>query len=293
MTQLAPVPDASTPAPSSALQPASPNTATRETVLGHTSRRVSGWRRAGARIGVLAATLGIWWLLADVVFAANPVVSKMGPVTTVRAFLALCTDPIFFDAVTVSIGRLLGGLGIALVIGIPLGVLFGSRRIVEDAVNPVVQFLRMTSPLAWAPLAIVLLGAGTGAVIALVTLAAVWPIVLGVAAGVRALDPGLAKVARSLGATRWETFRSTALPALAEPITGSARVALGISWVVLVPAEMLGVANGLGYAVLNARDNIDYAGLAATMLAIGVLGFLLDSLFRSVHRLAPGRKDRS
>jgi len=243
------------------------------------------------RIGVLAATLVLWWLIADVVFAANPVVSKMGPGSTLRALGGLIVDPSFLDAIAVSLGRLLAGLGIAFVIGIPLGILFGSRGVVEDAVNPVVQFLRMTSPLAWAPLAIVLLGAGTGAVIALVALAAVWPIVLGVAAGVRALDPGLNRVARSLGATRWEAFRSTALPALAAPITGAARVALGIAWVVIVPAEMLGVANGLGYAILNARDNIDYSGLAATMFAIGVLGFLLDRIFRGIHRLAPGRKD--
>nr|WP_246286216.1 ABC transporter permease [Microbacterium pseudoresistens] len=246
-----------------------------------------------ARIGVLAATVVLWWLLADVVFAGNPVVSKMGPISTVRALAGLVVDPQFLDAIAVSLGRLLAGLAIALVIGIPLGILFGSRRLVEDAVNPVVQFLRMTSPLAWAPLAIVLLGAGTGAVIALVALAAVWPIVLGVAGGVRALDPGLNRVARSLGATRWEAFRSTALPALAAPITGAARVALGIAWVVIVPAEMLGVANGLGYAILNARDNIDYSGLAATMLAIGILGFLLDRIFRGVHQLAPGRKDQT
>jgi NitT/TauT family transport system permease protein len=247
-------------------------------------------RRILLRLAVLVVTVVLWWLLADVVLAANPVVSKMGPADTLRALAGLVGDPSFLDAITVSLWRLLAGLGIAIVIGVPLGILFGSRRAAEDAVNPVVQFLRMTSPLAWAPLAIVLLGAGTGAVIALVALAAVWPIVLGVAAGVRALDPGLRKVARSLGATRWEAFRSTALPALTSPIVGSSRVALGISWVVLVPAEMLGVPNGLGYAILNARDNIDYSGLAATMFAIGVLGFLLDRILRGLHRLVDARE---
>lgn len=83
-----------------------------------------------------------------------------------------------------------------------------------------------------------------------------WPIVLGVGAGTRALDPGAALVARSLGATRWEVVRSTVLPALAGHLRTALRVALGIAWVVLVPAEMLGVANGLGYAVLNARDRV-------------------------------------
>lgn len=258
-----------------------------------TSRTSSGLRRLLLRLSVLAVTVALWWLLADVLLVDNPVVVHMGPLDTFHALSGLVVDPAFLDAITVSLWRLLAGLAIAIVIGVPLGVLFGSRAPVEDAVNPVVQFLRMTSPLAWAPLAIVLLGAGTGAVIALVALAAVWPIVLGVAAGVRALDPGLRRVARSLGATRWEAFRSTALPALASPIIGSSRVALGISWVVLVPAEMLGVPNGLGYAILNARDNIDYSGLAATMFAIGVLGFLLDHILRSLHRLVDGREAQS
>lgn len=245
--------------------------------------------RVGVRLLVILAAVVLWWVIAEVVFAANPVVSKMGPRSTVLGLAQLLADPAFLDAIAMSLYRLLAGLGIGVLIGVPLGVLFGSRALVEEATDPIVQLLRMTSPLAWAPLALVLLGTGSAAVIALIALAAVWPIVLGVAAGVRALDPGFARVARSLGATRWETVRTTAIPALAAPITGAVRVALGISWVVLVPAEMLGVTNGLGYAVLNARDNVDYAALAATMLAIGLLGFLLDRIFRGIHRIVRSR----
>ncbi|WP_162138721.1 ABC transporter permease [Gordonia hirsuta] len=248
--------------------------------------------RIAIRVGVLGGFVLVWWLLAEVMFGANTVVSKMGPVDTISRLAELLTTDSFVQAISVSLYRVLAGLAIAVVIGLPLGALVGSRALVDEALDPIIQLLRMTSPLAWAPLALVLLGAGSGAVIALVALAAVWPIVLGVAAGVRALDPKLARVARSLGATRWETIRSTALPALAVPTTGAIRVALGIAWVVLVPAEMLGVTNGLGYAVLNARDNVDYTALAATMLAIGVLGYLLDRVFRGIHRIVRDRNGR-
>ena len=248
--------------------------------------------RLTTRAGVILAAIVLWWLIADVVFAANPVVSKMGPASTFTGLVRLLGEPTFLDAISVAPDRLLAGLGLGVLIGIPLGALFGSRGMVEQATDPIVQLLRMTSPLAWAPLALVLLGTGSGSVIALIALAAVWPIVLGVSAGVRALDPGFAAVARSLGATRWETARSTTIPALAAPVTGAIRVALGISWVVLVPAEMLGVTNGLGYAVLNSRDNVDYSGLAATMLAIGLLGFLLDRVFRGLHNLVLSRTGR-
>lgn len=260
--------------------PASPGSST------ESNRRAA---RVLATTAVIAATLVLWWLITDVLGAGSTVLSHMGPWNTVTALVSLLGDPQFLNAISVSLVRLLTGLLIAVAIGVPLGALFGSRALVEQATDPVVQVLRMTSPLAWAPLALVLLGTGSGSVIALVALAAVWPIVLGVAAGVRSLDPGLSRLARSLGATRWETVRSTALPALAAPVAGAIRVALGIAWVVLVPAEMLGVSNGLGYAILNARDNVDYTALAATMLAIGLLGFLLDRVFRSVHHLARSR----
>ncbi|WP_449278109.1 ABC transporter permease [Leucobacter sp. GX24907] len=268
---------------------------TTEALETHTRRNTAptALTRFGIRVLVLAVAVALWWLLADVFFSANPVVSKMGPGSTIAGLFRLLGEPAFLNAVTVSLGRLLAGLGLATVIGIPLGVLFGARALVEEATDPIVQLLRMTSPLAWAPLALVLLGTGSAAVIALVAVAAVWPVVLGVAAGVRALDPGLHAVARSLGATRWEVFRTTAAPALVAPTTGAVRVALGIAWVVLVPAEMLGVTNGLGYAVLNARDNVDYTGLAATMLAIGLLGFLLDRIFRGLHRIARSRGERT
>ena len=249
--------------------------------------------RAGAPALTPIAAVVLWWLIAEVAFGANPVVSKMGPVDTVIGLVRLLPDPAFLGAIAVSIGRLLAGLGIAVAVGIPLGALFGAHGLLERSADPIVQLLRMTSPLAWAPLALVFFGTGSAAVIALVALAAVWPIVLGVAAGVRAVDPGLGAVARSLGATRWETARSTAIPALAAPVTGAVRVALGIAWVVLVPAEMLGVTNGLGYAVLNARDNVDYGGLAATMLAIGILGFALDRILRGMHRILAARGSRS
>lgn len=256
------------------------------------SRAPSRGARIGVRLLVIAVFALLWWFIAEIVFAANPVISKMGPVDAVVGLARLLGDPSFLQAIAVSLYRLLAGLLIAIVIGVSLGALFGSRGLVEQAADPIVQLLRMTSPLAWAPLALILLGTGSGAVIALIALAAVWPIVLGVAAGVRALDPGLARVARSLGATRWETIRSTSLPVLAVPMTGAVRVALGIAWVVLVPAEMLGVTNGLGYAILNARDNVDYTELAAAMLAIGILGFLLDRVFRGIHRIVRARTGR-
>ncbi|MBB4917562.1 ABC transporter permease [Streptosporangium saharense] len=234
--------------------------------------------RIAARAGTVLLVVALWWLATRVVFAGNAILSRMGPASAFAALVEQLGGHATLSAITASLRRLLLGLLLATVAGVPLGLLFGSRALVEYATAPVVQFLRMTSPLAWAPLVIVLLGSGDAPVVALVALAAVWPIVLGVSAGTRALDPGAVLVARSLGATRWEVVRSVVIPALAGPLRTALRVALGVAWVVLVPAEMFGVSQGLGYAVLNARDNLDYEGLAATMLLIGAIGFLLDRI---------------
>ena len=249
---------------------------------GSTTKRRAGLAvRLTTQIGFVLLTVVLWWFATDVVFADNAVLSRMGPDSTASALLDSIGEHSTLSAITVSLRRLLTGLLLATAIGVPLGFLLGSRALIEYAASPVIQFLRMTSPLAWAPLVIVLLGSDDAPVVALVMLASVWPIVLGMSAGTRALDPGATQVARSLGGSRWEVIRSTVLPGLAGPLRTALRVALGVAWIVLVPAEMFGVSNGLGYAILNARDNLDYEGLAATMLLIGVIGYLLDRILRA------------
>jgi len=237
--------------------------------------------RISARLAVVAVVIVLWWFASDVVFGSNAVVSRMGPLDAFSELVRLLPQQATLDAIVVSLWRLVLGLVVAAAIGVPLGALLGARALVEYATAPVVQFLRMTSPLAWTPLVLVLVGSTDIAVVALVALAAVWPIVLGTSAGVRSLDPALARVARSLGATETEALRTTIIPQLAPQLRTSLRTALGVAWIVLVPAEMLGVTNGLGYAVLNARDNVDYEELGALMILIGAIGFLLDRLLRT------------
>ena len=98
------------------------------------------------------------------------------------------------------------------------------------------------------------------------------------AAGVRRIDPSWLKVSRNLGARPLHLLVYVILPAIAMDILTGVRLALGIAWVVLVPAGYLGVSSGLGYAINDARDSLDYARLGATVLVIGVIGYALDTL---------------
>jgi NitT/TauT family transport system permease protein len=240
-----------------------------------------------ARVLVVAVAAGVWWLSTRLVGQNNPIIAQFGPADALPAFVELWTDgSAVRDAVT-SLRRLGLGLVIAAVLGVPLGLLLGMRTGVEQASAPVVQLLRMISPLAWAPAAVSVLGIGDAPVTFLVAIAAIWPVALGTAAGVRALSPGWSKVARSLGATPFEHLRTVVLPGVRPQILTSVRLALGVGWIVLVPAEMLGVDSGLGYAVLNARDRLDYGQLAATIIVIGTIGYLIDATFQRV--LSPRR----
>ena len=245
-------------------------------------------RRLGLQLSVVTLAIGVWWLACGVFWSHNHILTQMGPHSTANALWHMITDGSATADVTTSLRRLGLGLIIATALGVPLGVLTGSRRRVDDASAPLVQFVRMLSPLAWAPAAVALFGIGDAPVTFLVAIATVFPIMLGTASGVRSLDPGWSKVARSLGASPLERLRTIILPGVRPNVLISLRLALGVGWVVLVPAEMLGVTSGLGYAVLNARDQLSYDQLAATMVLIGLVGYLIDLAFQRI--LTPGMR---
>jgi NitT/TauT family transport system permease protein len=142
----------------------------------------------------------------------------------------------------------------------------------------------MISPLSWMPIAIMIFGIGDQPVYFLLCMGAVWPIILNTAAGVRNLDPGWLMLAQSMSASRLEMLLRVVLPGILGSILTGTRLAIGMIWVLLVPCEMLGVTSGLGYFILDTRDRLAYSELMAVIVLIGILGYLLDSLARSLQR---------
>ena len=240
-------------------------------------------RWAAALLGLLIG-LGVWALLTSGLVTDDPVIGGMSPVETWSGFGDLLDRGVLLSDAAVSLYRLVAGLAVAAFLGVPLGLWLGLRRTAEAVAGPLVQFLRMISPLSWAPVAIAVFGIGNEPVIFLVAAAAVWPIMLSTSAGVNAMDPGYLDVARTMGASGWERLTRVVIPAVRPAILGGIRLALGTAWIVLVPAEMLGVRSGLGYQILNARDQLAYDQVMAVILVIGILGFALDGLSRLVLR---------
>jgi len=116
------------------------------------------------------------------------------------------------------------------------------------------------------------------AIVFLIAVAAVWPVTFATANGLRKMDPQWFKVARNLGADPIDRLRYIILPAIGQDVLTGVRLALGVAWIVLVPAEYLGVTSGLGYAINDARDTFEYDRLTAIVLAIGAIGLTFDAL---------------
>ncbi len=231
----------------------------------------------------IALVLALWWAGSVLLVQRTPVAAAFAPLPSFIALGHLLAGPDIWHHALLSLQRVAIGLLLAIAFGVPLGVLTGLWRGFAQATTPVFQFLRMISPLSWMPIAVMVLGVGDLPVYFLLAFAAVWPILLSTAAGVAQIDPHWLMLARGLSATRRETVLRVVLPGITAHILTGVRLAIGIIWIVLVPAEMLGVSAGLGYFVLDTRDRLAYSELMAAVVLIGALGYLLDWLARCLH----------
>ncbi|WP_338632609.1 ABC transporter permease [Afipia carboxidovorans] len=237
-------------------------------------------------IGGLITLLLLWWLGTDVLASSEGFIRQFSPTTAIPKLAAMLAGPDLPVHIMVSLRRVLVGLGFALLIGVPLGLAVGSYARLNTATSPAFQFLRMISPLSWMPIAVMVFGVGDNPIYFMLAFAAVWPILLNTAEGVRRLQPSWLSLADSLAATRWETLWHVILPGVLGHVLTGLRLAIGIVWIVLVPCEMLGVSAGLGYFILDTRDRLAYSELMATVLMIGILGFMLDAGARALYQAA-------
>ena len=224
--------------------------------------------------------LCFWWLGGHLI-ENDPdlsAFSDFAPAPTFSALLEITRSGEIWPPVWASLGRILSGLFWGVVIGVPVGVLIGYIKVTMQIANVPFQFLRMISPLAWMPIAVLAFDTWDGAIIFLIVMATVWPIIFSTAHGVRRIDPNWFKVARNLGASGWQMLKRIIMPSIMTDVLVGVRLAVGVAWVILVPAEYLGVTSGLGYAINDARDTLSYDLLGAIVIVIGIIGYVLDSI---------------
>lgn len=267
-------------------------------MLGLTGAAAAGsnFRRlaAEAALGVLglAGFVTLWWASIALLVPADSFLARFAPHEAFISLGDLLSSGQLSGHIAASLRRIAAGLAVAVAAGIPLGLAIGSIPGLGLATGPLFGFVRMISPLAWTPLAIILFGVGDAPVLFLIAVGAMWPIVLNTASGVAGLDRGWLLVAHSLGGSRREILQHVVWPGVRGQVLTGLRLATGLAWIILVPAEMLGVDSGLGYFILDARDRFAYDELVAAIIVIGALGFGIDLIARRlfVVRRSVGRR---
>ncbi len=182
----------------------------------------------------------------------------------------------WFDHTISSMWRVFAGFLWGGALGTLLGLLIGLSRIVEKLFDPTVQVLRNVPVTAWVPLSLIFFGIGNQPAIFLIGLGAFFPAVLNSTHGVRQLNRTLFKAAQMMGTNQREMLARVILPAAMPSVMTGLRLSMGIAWVLVVVAEILAVRSGLGYLLNDAYQFYRNDVVIASMLSIGILGFLSD-----------------
>lgn len=207
------------------------------------------------------------------------------PSRAIAELLTLIASGELLKALAISLYRVFFGFALAAIFGVALGTVMGRNRALDDLLDPLVELLRPISPLALFPLAILWFGIGDASKVFVIALAASFPVILNTYAGVRSIDLNLLRASRSLGANRREVFTGVVLPGSLPHIFTGIRLAWGISWIVIVAAEMVGASAGIGYMVLEAQQTFRTERLFAGIIVIAAIGLLTDVGFRALQRL--------
>jgi nitrate/nitrite transport system permease protein len=179
----------------------------------------------------------------------------------------------YFSLIRVAQGYLL-----AILIGTPLGFLLGLSRNFTQTFDPLIQILRPISPLAWLPLGLILFQRSEPAALFTIAICAMWPTVINTAVGVRNINQDYLNVGRVLRLSRWQMLTKIIVPATLPYLFTGYRLSLGIAWLVIVAAEMLTGAVGVGGFLWQEYNSLVYSHIILAIVTIGVIGYILDRL---------------
>jgi ABC-type nitrate/sulfonate/bicarbonate transport system permease component len=187
------------------------------------------------------------------------------------------------DAVP-SLARMGAGYGIAIVVGISLGMLLGLVPLFARALGPPLEFLRAVPPPVLIPVAILALGIGNSMKVFVIVVGCIWPILLNTIDGVRGVDPTMLEMSRSYGLTPARQWSRVLFPAALPQIFSGLRAALSIALILMVISEMIASTNGIGYFVLDAQRTFAIPEMWSGIILLGVLGYTLNALLMLVER---------
>lgn len=209
-----------------------------------------------------------------------------GPLAVARAILELARRGFLLKHVVASLFRVTWGYMLAVLVGVPLGIVLAWYRRAGLALAPILEILRPISALAWIPLAILWFGVGDVSAVFIIFIASALPLTVSAMTAVGNVSSVHWNAGRNFGLTPRQIARRVLLPAILPRLLVGLRLALGIAWLVVVAAEMIAVNSGLGFLIIDARNAGNrYDLVVAGMVLIGAIGVLLDAAIRRIERL--------
>ena len=259
---------------------------------------------------ILGAFLGAWHIAVSgtgTTEAMDPEYAKLmglsatqgksampGPIDVGRTILGHLADPFYVKGANdkgigiqliYSIGRVMVGYILAVLVAIPVGFVIGMSPVMNRALDPFIQVLKPVSPLAWMPLALYTIKDSGISSIFVIFICSLWPMLINTAFGVAGVRKEWLNVALTLEVGTLRRAFTIILPAAAPTILTGMRISIGIAWLVIVAAEMLVGGTGIGYFVWNEWNNLSITNVITSILVIGVMGMMLDQVLAWCQRM--------
>lgn len=225
-------------------------------------------------VSPFALLLVLWLIIVPAAGVSPRVFPSVGAVW--QSLLGMTADGTLWEHLSASLLRVGEGAGLAILIGVPFGILMGISKAVSGFFSPLLRFSVALAGIAWIPLATLWFGYGNNAVIFVVFNAVFFAIVYNTMLGVRQINTSLLRAARSLGAGQWRMFWEIYLPGAAPSIAIGLRVGMGFAWRGLIAAEIIATSAGLGYSLFLARQYYQTDVIILMMIIIGVLWLMMD-----------------
>lgn len=176
------------------------------------------------------------------------------PGVVLNKFIEMLLSGYLLESIWTSLQRVLSGFGLAVLIGIPLGILMGISRNLKSFFYPLIKIVAPIPGAAWIPLAILWFGLGNKAAVFIITVSSISPIVVNVLQGMEAIDRNLVNTMSTLNAKWWQMICFLVFPSITPYIVTGFKLGLGYAWRVVIAAELVGVPGGLGYVLNTGRS---------------------------------------
>ncbi len=191
-------------------------------------------------------------------------------------------DKGLFWQIIESLKRVFGGFALAVLVGVPVGLMVGMSKNIQYALDPFIQIFKPVSPLAWLPLLLFVFKDINNTAISTIFITSIWPIIINTALGVKSVSEDYLNVAKVLRFSAIEKVFQIILPVAVPYIFTGMRLSLGIAWLVIVAAEMLTGGIGIGFWIWNEYNNLAYHNIIIGILLVGIIGFILDLLMGKI-----------